>query len=109
MEIVYKVSERTFKCREEAERYEQQLRVSIVTKKHSYKHFYLPTAFRNYVNSLKKLKLARKNLKLKNYTSVADLCTAYEECLMRKQALLKRIEEYKDTKALLRQLSAEAK
>lgn len=109
MEIVYKVDKRTFKDREEAEQYEKELRSSLVTKKHAYKHFYLPTGFRNYVNSLKKLKSARKNLKIRNYTSVANLCTAHEEWLVKKQKLREYITEYKDIKNLIRQLSTAKK
>lgn len=109
METLYRVDKMTFKDRESAEQYERKLQVSLVAKKNSYKSFYLPVAFKYYKKSLEGLRDARKNLRIKNYTSVSNLCTTYEEWFEKKRILCERIAEYRYTKALIRSLSATEK
>lgn len=105
MEILYRVDKMTFKERESAERYEQEFRASLVTKANLYKSFYLPVAFRNYKKGLERLREARKYFRIKSYTRICELHTAHEEWLEKKRILRERIAEYRNTKALIKQLS----
>lgn len=109
MEILYRVDKMTFKDRESAEQYERKLTGSLVTKANLYKSFYLPTAFRNYKKSLERLREAREYFRIKSYTRITELCTAHEEWLEKKRILRERIAEYRNTKALIRSLSATEK
>lgn len=109
MEILYRVDKMTFKDKESAEQYERKLQNSLVSRKNMYKSFYLPTAFRHYKLSLEKLKVAKANFKMKNYTSVSNLLDAYGEVLAKKRILRERIAEYRNTKALIKQLSTAPK
>lgn len=105
MEILYRVDKMTFKDRESAERYEREHRDSLVAKKNAYKHFYLPVAFEHYKKSLERLRDARKYFRVKSYTRICELHTAHEEWLEKKRILRERIAEYRNTKALIKQLS----
>lgn len=109
METLYRVDKMTFKDIESAERYERKLQTSLVTRINMYKSFYLPTAFKHYKLSLEKLKTAKANFKMKNYTSVSNLREAYEELFAKKRILRERIAEYRNAKALIRSLSATGK
>ena len=109
MEILYRVDKMTFKDRESAERYERELRDSLVAKANKYKHVYMPVAFRNYRKSLERLREARGYFRIKNHTQICELHIAHEEWLEKKQILRERIAEYRNTKALIRQLSTTEK
>lgn len=109
MEILYRVDKMTFKDRESAEQYERKLQNSLVSRKNAYKNFYLPVAFEHYKKSLEGLRDARKLLRIKSCTSVSNFCTAYEEWQAKKRVLRERIAEYRNTKALIRSLSATGK
>lgn len=109
MEILYRVNNVTFKDKKSAERYERDLRESLVSKKNTYKRFYLPVAFSYYKKSLEKLREARKCFRIKSYTRITELCRTHEEWLEKKRILRERIAEYRNTKALIRSLSATEK
>lgn len=104
MEILYRVGKMTFKDRESAERYEREYRDTLVTKKNAYKHFYLPEAFEHYKKSLERLRDAREYFRIKSYTRICELHAAHEEFLEKKRILHERIAEYRNTKALIKQL-----
>lgn len=105
MEILYRVDKMTFKDRESAERYEREYKDTLVAKKNAYKHFYLPVAFEHYKKSLERLRDAREYFRIKSYTRICELHTAHEEWLEKKRILRERIAEYRNTKALIKQLS----
>lgn len=109
MEILYRVDKMTFKDRESAERYEREYRDSLVARKNAYKHFYLPVAFEHYKKSLERLRDAREYFRIKSYTRICELRNAHEELLEKKRILRERIAEYRNTKALIRLLSATEK
>ena len=105
MEILYRVDKLTFKDRESALRYEREYRDSLVAKANAYKHSYLPKAFGFYKKSLERLRDARAFFSIKSYTRICELHTAHEEWLEKKRILRERIAEYRNTKALIKQLS----
>lgn len=109
MEIVYKVGEKTFTDKKEAEAYEKRTLTWLVAKKNQYKRFYLPLAFKHYKSSLERLHDAREFFRIKSYTRITELCTAHEEWLAKKRILRERIAEYRNTKALIKQLSTAEK
>lgn len=109
MEIIYKVGNRTFEDKKVAEEFERKYKDSLVAKINVYKSFHLPVAFRNYKKSLERLREAREYFRIKSYTRITELCTAHEEWLEKKRILRERIAEYRNTKALIRLLSATEK
>lgn len=109
MEILYRVDKMTFKDRESAERYERGYRDSLVARKNAYKHFYLPVAFEHYKKSIEKVKAERKVFRMKSFTRVSELYVACEDMFEKKRILRERIAEYRNTKALIKQLSTAEK
>ena len=107
MEILYRVDKLTFKDRESAERYEQELKDSLVAKANAYKRIYMPIASRNYRKSLERLRNARGYFRIKNLTQICELHIAHEEWLEKKRILRDRIAEYKNARALIKQLSTD--
>lgn len=105
MEILYRVGKMVFKDRESAERYERELRDSLVARANSYKSSCLPVAFRNYKKGLERLREARSFFSIKSYTRICELHEAHEDWLEKKRILRERIAEYRNTKALIKQLS----
>lgn len=109
METVYKVGEKIFTDKAEAEAYEKKTLTQLVAKKNLYKHFYLPLAFRHYRKSLERLREAREHFRIKSFAQISELHTAHEEWFTKKRIMHERIAEYRNTKALIRLLSATEK
>lgn len=105
MEILYRVGDKTFEDKKDAEEFQKKWRDSLVSKINQYKHFYLPVAFKYYKSSLEELKDARASFRIKSYSAVTRLFSAYEKYHARKRVLRERIVEYKNTKSLMKQLS----
>lgn len=105
MEIVYKVGEKTFTDKKEAEAYEKKTLTWLMAKKNQYKSFYLPLAFRHYRKSLERLREAREYFRIKSLTRICELHEAHEEWLAKKRILRERIAEYRNTKTLIKLLS----
>lgn len=105
MEIVYKVGEKTFTDKKEAEVYEKKTLAWLVARKNMYKHFYLPLAFKHYKHSLGRLHDAREYFRIKSLSRISELHEAHEEWLEKKRILRERIAEYRNTKELITQLS----
>ena len=109
MEILYRVGNRTFEDKGVAEEFQMKYRNSLLSKINQYKHFYLPVAFKFYKSSLEELRDARTSLRIKSYSAVTHLFSAYDKYNERKKALHERIAEYRHTKALIRLLSTTEK
>lgn len=109
MEILYKVGDKIFKNKKDAEFYEDEKLKILIAKMNSFKHFYLPLAFEDYRKSLEKLRDARKFFRIKNYTQIENLHTAHKEWLEKKRILRENISEYRNTKKLIRLLLATKK
>ena len=105
MEILYRVGKRTFDDKKAAEDFERKYKESLVERVNMYKTLYLPIANGRYERSLKELKTAHANFKTRSFTSISNLESACESYVSAKKALRERIEEYRSTKALIKQLS----